>query len=156
MNIKWNSRHIRINQYDIYSTHVEVGRYYVTARMPKDCNAAFMLNNCAIYRRKGFVWVQIPVENVHSLNLCSSKTCSIRQYWPKEIKLYEEGSTQQQPCANRENYNIAVAVCNTWLDTEDGSIVNGEAQRKHCMRIFSGYGVADLFENWWNAIEYHN
>ena len=91
---KFNDYTIRINQYEITTTRIDVMPYgRVDAYLPKECTAAFNLAKagCSVYRRNGNIIVIIPEELIHSLMIgtsCQEKLCEIRRYYPKEEYLY--------------------------------------------------------------------
>ena len=86
---------VRINCFEIVTDYVDVGTFYTTLRMPSDCHIAFSLikqKDVDVFRRNGHIWIQINTKALHSIMhvVESVYKYHIRQYWPKEITLYEK------------------------------------------------------------------
>ena len=85
---------VRINQYEIYSPHVEVDAFRTWIFMPKDCNAAFQLIHQMgvgiVMHKKGKVVIVIDNEDIHWLLRSTSIEYKIRKYYPKEEIIYTD------------------------------------------------------------------
>lgn len=69
---------------------------------------------------------------------------------------FNETRGNEDEDAEQQNFATAVAVCEQWLNTEDGCILNGNAQYVNCARIFHRYGVrTELLDEWWRNTD-HN
>lgn len=86
---------IRINNYEVETDYIEVGRYYTMIRMPKDCWAALKMaeqKNVIAYRRGGYVWIQACTDIVTNINHVFAKSPEwiVRTYFPKREVLYSK------------------------------------------------------------------
>lgn len=86
---------IRTSLYNIWTDYYDIGQYYCTVRMPKECWQVFMaVKPCNVaYKRKGYMWLQIPINEVHMINRgCSIYGKHIEQYFPKSKYLFIENN----------------------------------------------------------------
>lgn len=91
---------VRINNFDVVTDFIEVGKFYVCMRMPKDCWVAFEMakqKGIVAYRRKGYMWIQAVTEHVTKITHLYSCNphFSVSTYFPKRKELYTSVETQQ-------------------------------------------------------------
>ena len=91
---------VRVNNFGVVTDFIEVGKFYICMRMPKDCWTAFEMakqKGIIAYRRKGYMWIQAYTEHVTKITHLYSvePKFSVSTYFPKRNELYTSDKKQQ-------------------------------------------------------------